>query len=71
MAMFRRARQGMGYLPQEESIFRKLTVEENIMAILETTKSTRKERKERCEELLTKFGIEHLAKNVASPPSRR
>jgi len=65
MAMYRRARQGMGYLPQEESIFRKLTVEENILAILETTKATKSERKDRCEELLTRFGIEHLAKNQA------
>lgn len=63
--MYRRARLGMGYLPQEESIFRKLTVEQNIMAILETTKLNRKERKHRCEELLTRFGIEHLAKNFA------
>jgi len=63
--MYRRARMGMGYLPQEESIFRKLTVEENILAILETTSLSRKERKERCEELLTQFGIEHLAKNQA------
>ena len=65
MAMFRRARHGMGYLPQEESIFRKLTVEENILAILETTKASKAERKSRCEELLTRFGIEHLAKNQA------
>jgi len=65
MAMYRRARHGMGYLPQEESIFRKLTVEENILAILETTKSTKAERKSRCDELLTRFGIEHLAKNQA------
>ena len=63
--MHRRARMGMGYLPQEESIFRKLTVEENIMAILETTDKTRKERKERCEELLNQFGIEHVAKQQA------
>src|SRR4051812_21293290 len=53
LAMYRRARMGMGYLPQEESIFRKLTVEENLMAILETTKQNKKERKARCEELLT------------------
>ena len=65
MPMHQRARNGMGYLPQEESIFRNLTVEENILAILETTKATKKERKERCEELLTRFGIEHLAKNEA------
>jgi lipopolysaccharide export system ATP-binding protein len=65
MAMYRRARHGMGYLPQEESIFRKLTVEENILAILETTKATKAERKHRCEELLTRFGIEHIAKNQA------
>ncbi len=64
-AMFQRAREGMGYLPQEESIFRKLTVEENIMAILETTKMNKKARKDRCEELLTQFGIEHLSKNHA------
>lgn len=63
--MYRRARQGMGYLPQEESIFRKLTVEQNILAILETTKATKKERKARCEELLNQFGIEHVAKQDA------
>ena len=63
--MHRRARMGMGYLPQEESIFRKLTVEQNILAILETTKATKAERKQRCEELLTRFGIDHIAKNQA------
>ena len=65
MPMFKRARSGMGYLPQEESIFRKLTVEQNIMAILETTSMTKTERKARCEELLQQFGIEHIAKNTA------
>ncbi len=64
-AMYRRARMGMGYLPQEESIFRKMTVRENIMAILETLPLNRKERRERCDELLTQFGIEHLTKNLA------
>jgi len=63
--MYRRAREGMGYLPQEESIFRKLTVEQNIMAILETTKASKAERKSRCEELLNQFGIEHVAKQDA------
>ena len=63
--MYKRARMGMGYLPQEESIFRKMTVEENIMAILETQPLNKKERKHRCEELLTQFGIEHVAKQLA------
>jgi lipopolysaccharide export system ATP-binding protein len=65
MPMFKRARAGMGYLPQEESIFRKLTVEQNILAILETTSLTKVERKARCEELLHQFGIEHIARNEA------
>jgi lipopolysaccharide export system ATP-binding protein len=65
MPMYKRARMGMGYLPQEESIFRKLTVEENIMAILETLSLTKTERKNRCEELLAQFGIEHVAKQLA------
>src|SRR6188768_2193405 len=58
LAMYKRARMGMGYLPQEESIFRKMTVEENILAILETLPISKKERKSRCDELLTQFGIE-------------
>ena len=65
LAMYRRARMGMGYLPQEESIFRKLTVEENLLAILETTSLPRKQRKARCAELLTQFGIEHVARQLA------
>jgi lipopolysaccharide export system ATP-binding protein len=64
-AMHRRAKLGMGYLPQEESIFRKLTVEQNILAILETLPISRKERKRRCDELLRQFGIENLARNTA------
>ena len=60
-----RARMGMSYLPQEESIFRKLTVEENLLAILETQPLSKKLRKERCEELLNQFGISHVAKQLA------
>lgn len=60
-----RARMGMGYLPQEESIFRKLTVEENLLAILETQPLSKKLRKERCEELLNQFGITNVAKQLA------
>lgn len=65
LPMYKRARMGMGYLPQEESIFRKLTVWENIMSILEMQPLSRKERKARCEELLSQFGIEHVAKQEA------
>jgi lipopolysaccharide export system ATP-binding protein len=56
---------GMGYLPQEESIFRKLSVEDNLMAILETQPLNKKQRKNRCEELLNQFGITHVAKQLA------
>lgn len=63
--MYERARLGMGYLPQEESIFRKLTLEQNIMAVLETLPISKTERRERCQHLLQRFGIEHIAKNTA------
>lgn len=65
LPMNRRARLGMGYLPQEESIFRKLTVEENIMAVMETRPMGKAEQRERCQALMERFGIERLAKNVA------
>lgn len=65
MPMYKRARLGMGYLPQEESHFRKLTVEENIMAVMQTMKYSRKEKKARCEELLERFSITHIRKNLA------
>jgi lipopolysaccharide export system ATP-binding protein len=64
--MFRRGRLGMGYLPQEESIFRRLTVRENIMAVLETRADLKQaERQRRCTALLDRFGIAHLADNTA------
>lgn len=63
--MFRRARLGVGYLPQEASIFRKMSVQDNIMAILETQGLKRSERKERLEELLEEFKITHIRKTKA------
>jgi lipopolysaccharide export system ATP-binding protein len=60
MPMYRRARRGIGYLSQEPSIFRKLTVEENILAILETLDLSRPERESRLEELLDELSIKHL-----------
>ncbi len=63
--MYKRARMGVGYLAQEPSVFRKLTVEENVKAILETTKQPRKARKERLEELLAELSLTHLRDNKA------
>jgi lipopolysaccharide export system ATP-binding protein len=63
--MYRRARMGVGYLAQEPSIFRKLTVEENVLAILETLGISRKERAERLEQLLGELSIAHLRKSKA------
>lgn len=63
--MYKRARLGMGYLPQEESIFRKLTVRDNILAVMETQSYSRSEREEQCQQLLEKFGIDHVAENLA------
>jgi lipopolysaccharide export system ATP-binding protein len=65
MPMYRRARRGIGYLSQEPSIFRKLSVEDNILAILETLKLSRKEREERLEGLLDELHIKHLRHSKA------
>jgi len=63
-AMYKRARMGIGYLPQEASIFRKLTVGENVMAILETQKISAKQRKVRMRELLAELHVAHLENNL-------
>jgi lipopolysaccharide export system ATP-binding protein len=63
MAMYRRARLGVSYLPQEASIFRKLSVENNILAILQLQSMKRSERKERLEQLLEDFRITHIRKS--------
>ncbi|MDP5084810.1 MAG: LPS export ABC transporter ATP-binding protein [Yoonia sp.] len=65
LPMYRRAQLGIGYLPQEMSIFRGMTVEDNIMSILEIAVSDRHRRRERLEELLSEFSIEHLRRASA------
>src|SRR6266700_1546760 len=63
LPMYLRARNGISYLPQEPSIFRKLTVEENILAVLETLPLTAHERRERLEELMEELGLQHVRRN--------
>jgi lipopolysaccharide export system ATP-binding protein len=66
LPMYLRARAGMGYLPQETSVFRQLSVEDNLMAILETRPNmTRKQRRARQNELLSRFGLAHIRKTKA------
>lgn len=63
LPMYKRARKGIGYLPQEASVFRKLSVENNIKAVLEMTALSRSKQKERCEMLLEEFGLTRVRKN--------
>lgn len=66
MPMYRRAGYGVGYLPQEASIFRKLSVDDNLMAILETTKLSPAERQQKVESLLEEFNITHVRTRMGS-----
>lgn len=61
--MYKRAQLGIGYLAQEASVFRKLSIEENLMAVLEMTKLTRKEQELKMESLLDEFSLQHIRKN--------
>jgi len=63
LPMYKRAQMGIGYLPQEASVFRKLSVEDNIMAVLEMTKLPKKEQKQKLESLLDEFRLHHVRKN--------
>ncbi|RXK83820.1 LPS export ABC transporter ATP-binding protein [Filimonas effusa] len=63
LPMYKRAQMGIGYLPQEASVFRKLSVENNVMAVLEMTKLTKKERQLKLEALLDEFNLHHVRKN--------
>lgn len=65
LPMYRRAKLGIGYLPQEMSIFRGMSVEDNIMSILDISEPSRRKRRERLEELLSEFSIEHLRRAPA------
>lgn len=62
--MYKRAQLGIGYLPQEASVFRKLSIEDNIRAILEMTKLTEQQQAEKLEELLEEFHLQHIRKNL-------
>jgi lipopolysaccharide export system ATP-binding protein len=64
LPMYRRARKGLGYLPQEASVFRELSVEDNIKAILEITKLSPKEQKDKLESLIEEFGLGRVRKNL-------
>ena len=63
LVMYKRAQKGIGYLPQEASVFRKLTVEDNIKAILEVSGKTKAEQAAKLEELLSEFGLQHVRTN--------
>ncbi len=66
LAMYKRARMGVGYLPQEASVFRKLSVEDNLKAVLEMTSLSREEQEARKETLLDEFGLHRVRKNLGN-----
>ena len=66
LPMYKRAQMGIGYLPQEVSVFRKLSVEDNILAILEMTDLSKTERHEKLEQLLEEFSLTHVRKNLGN-----
>jgi lipopolysaccharide export system ATP-binding protein len=63
LPMYKRARKGIGYLTQEASVFRTMSVRDNILSVLQMTKLSRKEQHERCEKLIEEFGLGHIAKS--------
>ena len=64
LPMYQRAKRGIGYLAQEASVFRNLSVEDNILSVLEMTNKTKQEQKEKCESLLEEFSLTHVRKNM-------
>ena len=64
LPMYKRAQLGIGYLSQEASIFRKMTVEDNLLSVLEMTNLSKSEQKQKCEDLLNEFGLKKIRKNI-------
>ena len=64
LPMYKRAQLGIGYLAQEASIFRKMTVEDNLLSVLEMTDLSKSEQKQKCEDLLDEFGLQKIRKNI-------
>ena len=64
LPMYKRAQMGVGYLAQEASVFRKMSVEDNLLSVLEMTKLSKKEQQEKCESLLDEFGLQQVRKNM-------
>ena len=64
--MYKRAQMGLGYLPQEASVFRQMTVEDNIKSVLEMTALNKKEQNEKCEKLINEFGLQHVRNNLGN-----
>lgn len=63
LSMYKRAQMGIGYLAQEASVFRKMSVEDNLLSVLEMTTLSKQQQKEKCESLLTEFGLQKIRKN--------
>ena len=64
--MYKRAQMGLGYLPQEASVFGQMTVEDNIKSVLEMTDLNKKEQNEKCEKLINEFGLQHVRNNLGN-----
>jgi lipopolysaccharide export system ATP-binding protein len=64
LPMYKRARKGIGYLPQEASVFRKMSVEDNILSVLQMTKLTKQQQREKLEDLIDEFGLDTVRKNM-------
>jgi len=66
MPMYKRAQLGIGYLAQEASVFRRMTVEDNLLSVLEMTNLSIEEQKQKCEDLLSEFGLQNIRKNIGA-----